>query len=433
MTKPSWIRRGSARAGRAFARLRELCPFTLSGWALLALAAAAAWFLGVKRLDLMLLTSALLLAALLLLLSLATLAAALLLRRRLRDVAPLERLSTSCGAWTPTGFRARLPFWLPFLSLRVEWEAPFGVEAELHEATGEERIRARHRGVAERVRRRFTLGDILGLSAFSWRSEQAASLQLLPARAALDKAAALQGLVPGEEIWNPLGERRGDRVDIRKYGPGDPLRMVLWKVYARSRQLFVRMPEQAVEAAPRVCAYLPANAFDEPPARLARTVLEEGLLGEGWRFGSDGSEAAESLDAALAALARSGSLPAGAPGGLSAFLAKAVADGFGACLLFLPVAEGAWLPELQRELAACPLRVHAVLAFEGWSRPRPGRLRRLLLKDPERSGAEAEVARRLLSALALPELRSSLLDTVSGELLEEPSAFLGKRAHEVIA
>ena len=67
----------------------------------------------------------------------------------------------------------------------------------------------------------------------------------------------------------------------------DSPRLILWKVYARTRRLFVRTSERALEAAPRTCAYLVADPQDEAAATLARTVLERGLLGDRWRFGAD--------------------------------------------------------------------------------------------------------------------------------------------------
>lgn len=382
--------------------------------------------MGVKRLDLVLLTTGALITAMLLLLVMATLVTALLLHHRLRNRPALETLIADCETWTTSGFRVSLPRWLPFIDLNVAWLEPLKAQIRL-ESDGEESILGQHRGVTNQVVRRLTLGDILGLTAISWTEPEATPVRLLPARIPIDKTSALQGLVAGEDLWDPRGEPYGDRVDIRKYGHGDSMRMILWKVYARTRTLVVRVPERALEAAPRVCAYLPADSADEPAARLARTMLEENLLGAAWRFGADGAEDAETLDSALLALANSGSLQPGFPCGFGEFLQRAASQGFGSCVLFLPSSPGPWLPAVQAALATCPLRVHAILAAQGWaSKPLPA-WQRAILKPDVIAGTEPSEALAILRALAFPGIHFTLADTSSGQFLKNPEAYLAKR------
>ena len=403
-------------------RLREGLPLTFAGLVLLALAGGAFWFLGVKRLDLVLLSGSVLLVLLLAGLLVATVLAALVLRRRLGTAA--GPLLLECGAWAPTGFQAPLTRWLPFLKVGVAWEAPQGVAIRL--SGGLELASAQRRGLCPQVVRRVRVGDILGLTEVGWRLTAPGPVRILPRRAALDPGAVLTGVVQGEEASDPRGDPRGDRVDIRKYGHGDPMRMILWKVYARTRKAFVRIPERAIEPAPRMCAYLPASPLDEPPARLARTLLERGLLGQGWRFGADGAEDAHTLDEALTALARSGSTAAAL--GLGAFLERARRDGFGACLLLLPGVDGPWAAQVQAGLAGAPLRVQAVFALDGWAPEAPPRWRRVFLQPPEPGGAVPGEVLDLLRRLQLPSVAATLVDTVSGDVLDRPDAFLGKRA-----
>jgi uncharacterized protein (DUF58 family) len=413
---------------RALRRLRDGCPLTASGGAVLALAAAAGWYLGVGRLDLILLTAALLGAGLLGLLVLATTLGMLLLRRQRRRRSHPATITGEGGTWIPTGQSLRLPAWLPFLSLEVDWIHPVRIEARAEGRSGEEQVRGHRRCAAERIERRLTVGDALGLTALTWTEASPASLQLLPPRLGREGALPLVGLAPGEDAWDTRGEPLGDRVDLRRYGVGDPLRMILWKVYARTRDLVVRIPERAVEATPRVCGYLPADPADEPAARLARTVLEDGLLGEGWRFGTEGAEDAEDLPAAFRALAASGSLPEDPPRGLAAFLRRAQADGFGTCLLFLPAEGGAWLPPVREALANPPLRIHAMLALAGWGTPPPPGWHRWFLRTGARGGTRAAGLLALIRDLACPGLRLTLVDTASGQVLEDPEAYLAKRA-----
>lgn len=405
------------------ARLKDGWPLTWTGTLLLALAGAAFWFQGVRRLDLVLLAASALAVLLVLFLAAASLAAAFLLRRR---PAPVRGpLHLEGEVWNDLGPVAGLPAWIPFLRLRVRWLDPPDVDVLL-DWPGGERVRARRRARAWAVRRRWAVGDVLGIAEVAWRRQDPADLRILPPPAALHPAAAFLGFKAGEEVADPRGGLMGDRVDIRKYGPGDPMRSVLWKVYARTRKAFVRMPERALEPAPRVCAYLPAGPQDEPPARLARTLLESGRLGPGWRFGADGAGSAETLEEALDALAASGS--GEPPSGLAAFLREAAADGFGTCLVLAPGRPGPWEAPVAAALAGAPLQAHLVLALDGWA-PEPDRgWRRWVLRREPGEGAEPAALLDLHRRLAAPGLASTLVDIRSGQAYPDPPGHLARLA-----
>ncbi len=416
------------RLGQAGRRTRDLFPLTASGLAVSALAALVLWTFGVGMLDLILLTASALVILLTLLLAVLTPLSAVVVHRRLRSV--LHRPAQfECGVWTPTGFAARPPRWLPFMSLSVSWASPGRVEARLDGPEGLERVRPFRRGRFPGVVRRFRLEDQLGLTAVSWTERWSGQTTILPARAPVNSPSAVVGMVGGEDLSDPTGRPSGDRVDMRKYGHGDSPRMILWKTYARTRKLFVRIPERAVETAPRVCAYLVASSDDDPAAALARTVLETGMLGPAWRFGADGAEAAEDIPGALEALAVSGSLSEGTPSGLSAFLTRAAADGFGACLLFLPYREGTWAAGVRLALGASPMRIRAVAAVPGWRKGSSPRLwRRLLAKRAEETAAAPREVWTLMRGLAFPGTRFALADVVSGDVLADPETYLARLA-----
>ncbi|MEW6278594.1 MAG: DUF58 domain-containing protein, partial [Candidatus Eremiobacterota bacterium] len=158
--------------------------------------------------------------------------------------------------------------------------------------------------------------------------------------------------------------------EMRQYSPGDPPRLILWKVYARTRKLMVRVSERAIIVQPRTCSYLVAGTGDDAVASLARSVLERELLGQGWRFGADGSPKPTSdLGEALRALARSGN-PPNVPTGLAGFLQGAAADGYKSCLVFVPPTAGPWLPQVAAVAARSPLRLTFVTSgVHGAARP----------------------------------------------------------------
>jgi len=419
-------RRALDRLGGLARTTRDRFPLSASGVALLALAGLAGWFYGVGRLDLILLTAAFCGAVLTLVLGLLTPLAAVLVHHRVAR-APAGAFTALCGEWSETGLRLRGPRWLPFVVPAVAWETPPSVTVSLEGSEGREMVYPRRRGVYGEVVRRVTVGDILGLTAVRWTVRTPAAITFEPGVSPLERPADLAGLVGGEELPDPAGAPAGDRVDLRRYGPGDSPRLILWKVYARTRRLFVRTPERALEAAPRTCAYLVADPGDEPAATLARTVLERNLLGEAWRFGADGAEDAERLDAALHGLARSGTLPAPRCA-FGTFLERAARQGFGACLLFLPAGTGPWTAEVAAAVAATPLRVHAVASFRGWSVEAPPApwWRRLLVVPSAPQGARLDSLAALAEALSATGARFSLADTESGTILKDPGAYLAR-------
>lgn len=418
-----------ARTRSIFRTLRRGFPLNPSGIAVLALAGLAGWFYGVGRLDLILLTAAFCAAVMTLGLALSTLAAVWLVRRALHRHAAQEAntVRAVCGAWSDTGLKLRAPATLPFLGVDVVWETPPETTVALRGSRGEEMVYPTRRGIYTEIVRRVTVGDILGLTAVTWTHRTLCSVVMEPGRSQLERPADLLGLVAGEDLSDPYGSPTGDRVEVRRYGPGDSPRLILWKVYARTRRLFVRTSERALEAAPRTCAYLVADPQDEAAATLARTVLERGLLGDRWRFGADGAEDAEALPAAIHGLTRSGTLPS-APPELGPFLARAAKEGFGACLLLLPPGPGPWLAEVSAAVAGTPVRIHAVASFHGWGGEIASRRwwQRLLYLPQEPSGATAASLGELSDALLGAVSRFSLVDTETGAVLKDPAAFLAK-------
>jgi hypothetical protein len=157
----------------------------------------------------------------------------------------------------------------------------------------------------------------------------------------------LRSLAGGEDLPHPSGPLTGDRVDIRRYVPGDPLRLVLWKLYARTGELMVRTPERAIAPSIRIVAYLIAAEGDEPPAAAARVAIDSGLLGDGWTFSADGANhPAEDPESALALVIGSRSARGtdqGNGAGLMPFLDAATESEPARIVLFAPARTGPWL------------------------------------------------------------------------------------------
>ncbi|MBM4320370.1 MAG: DUF58 domain-containing protein, partial [Deltaproteobacteria bacterium] len=227
--------------------------------------------------------------------------------------------------------------------------------------------------------------------------------------------------VEGDGISHPQGRPRGDLVELRRYHPGDPLRYLLWKVFARTRRLIVRAPEQAVIPAQRTLAYLIAGVDDEPAAAAARLALEAGALGSDWLFGADGTaQPTSALDQALRAVARSAAVSPEQRAALGGFLAATRGSTASRLVLFAPAASIDWLDGVLGALRARPLPTMIILGAERLSldddAKAQGLLRRLLWHSaPARHHLPARRLEPLQAALAAAGIEWALLERSSGK------------------
>jgi uncharacterized protein (DUF58 family) len=417
-------------------RLRDLArrfagafPLTVTGALVLTIAGTSFWFLGIERLDLVVLAASALAFMLIALAVLLVALVALFVRQRLRRLQPGPTLTLECDARQPTGFIAPLPHWLPLVEVSWTWLTPPLVDVSMQPTRQGlvELATPSRRARAATVHRRFNVRDVMGLAAISWQRAEAREVRIAPSRGQLDTMALLDGLTGGDDLSEPRGAPHGDRVDMRQYTRGDSPRLILWKVYARTRKLLVRIPERAVTARPRACAYLVTGNGDEASASLARVVVERNLLGDNWRFGADGSlTTAASPAAALELIIASGSATRGTPAGFPEFIAKAARDGFSICLAFLPAGEGGWREGVLAGLGQTGMRVHLLTAVDGGGRRLESNpaWRRVLLRRPARElpGVDdlARMARPFIG-LACP---FTAVDRIAGRILGDPRRFV---------
>jgi len=201
-------------------------------------------------------------------------------------------------------------------------------------------------------------------------------------------------------------------MEIRRYAPGDSVRNIMWKNYARNRQLNVRLPERSVMHSQRTIAYLLSSAEDEAAAAVARMALENGALGEDWEFGADGSrEASTDLPSALRAVAQSRAIRGQHAYGLDDFLVQRQALNGVHCILFGGAKEPHWLPRLKTTVARLSGQVSLVLAMDGVVEPAPRSLwQKLLLRDgSEKAGGEVGKAELLGLLTELGQLVESIV------------------------
>ena len=312
----------------------------------------------------------------------------------------LSAISGECGFQTETGLALKI--WpIPFIEIDIKWLDPPQIEVVCKHDFFElrEYIKPKQRCSVETVKRRITVKDILGLASLSWNDEQQVKVKIFPAKGSMKDTTVTFSMSGGEDISDPFGSPEGDLIEMRKYVPGDSSRSILWKVFARSRKLVVRMPERALTAKPRTCAYLVAGDEDENSASMAKYMLQGNLLGNNWCFGADNcSGTTETLSGAMDFLASSGNRPVKGCN-LASFLNDANKRGYHNCFVFIPASVGPWLNDAKRAAQNTHLQITWVMGFnfnmEEAEQPRKKWERYVFMDNPEQKAPPSQVVEKL--------------------------------------
>lgn len=385
---------------RVAARARELLPLTNLGLLVLAGSLLAWKLFALPKLDYVVQLVSLLGIALVSVALLAVIAGAILVHRTLkaRRERGAEVQLLSFEAKAPYAGLS-LPAWrfLPLIEVSWSWIEPEHFEVELvkEHAGVRELVTTTGRHAGLQVSRRFVIEDGFGLARIILRRTEKTSLRILPWPGELAHAPMLRSLSGGDDLPHPLGDFTGDRVDMRRYVAGDPLKLALWKIYARTGVLMVRTPERAIAPSTRVAAYLPAAIGDEPPAAAARIAVEKGLLGAGWIFSADGANhPADDIDGALSLIAASRSVRGtdqGDAAGLLRFLETTAEQEPLRLILFVPARVGPWIERCVAAVKKLGASVSVLIVTDGVEEPveKKAALERLL-KLPEPPPADAD-------------------------------------------
>jgi uncharacterized protein (DUF58 family) len=408
--------------GRRFRRVADLWPLTLLGLLVVAAAGAALKWLAYARLDLVQLVvgyGALGLGALAVLAVLIG-ATALKVATRGRGASEVHELET--GRAKPTGFSLAALRWLPLLQVRWEWELAgreVRVEHPRRHGRLHEEVTLFERGEVPGLVRRIVVQDAFGLARLGIRQRDATPLRVLPNTGALGRMPVLRSFAGGDEQPHPMGLEDGDRVELRRYVPGDPARFIHWKVFGRTRKLVVRMPERALSRARRVVAYLVAGPDDDASAGAARVAVETGALGGDWVFSAEPSEAdARTTHEALELIVRSVEGRETGARGLTSFLERAERGGPATVVVFVPPRPGDWLGRVVSVARARRGRMRAVIAVDALaSGQAPPWWRRMLVRADPTTGVPLPEVDTVLRALAGAGCEVVLVDRPSGRLL----------------
>ena len=396
-------------ARRAFGVLRRALdkfPPTLLGLLVAAAGSVALLDYGLQRLDLVLMVCGAVALGVWGLMLLLVATTGLVLFAKLRRQATAEAVRGEAGYPRRTTFTAPSLRFVPLIRCHWSWVVPDEAEVAAVPRGGrqEEEVTPTARWRIETIERRVLVEDVLGLMRVGWRHEQRAPMCVLPNVGQFRQMPVIRALSGGEDLPLPSGDPVGDRVDYRRYGPGDPLKTILWKTFARTRQVMVRTPERAIAPAQRTVVYLVAAPWDEPAAAAARVAIEMGILGVNGRFGTDGQppDGTADPDLALEWIAASAAARHRCGADLEPFLREAERHGRVRGIVFVPAAPGPWLDRVAFVVAGRRRMLDVVVGTDGVALASPSWLRRLVWRGrPARALARAdldETIHRLLRA-----------------------------------
>ncbi|MBI2896063.1 MAG: DUF58 domain-containing protein [Deltaproteobacteria bacterium] len=414
-------------------RIVDPLPPTPLGLAVAAASALALGRYGLERLDLVLFVMGALGLALSAISLLTVSLAGILLKLRIK---PPSSEGAARRVEARSVFRTEFsapPYWfLPLLRVGWEWEEPPGFDVHAVSTPGRqlEDVVAAERGIWRRIVRRIVVEDAFGLFRVAFRCTEQRELIVLPHAGELRQMPVVRSLAAGDDLSHPLGLPEGDRVDTRRYAPGDPVRLILWKTFARTRQLMVRVPERAIAPARRTLGYLVAGPSDEPAAAAARVAIESGAFGSDWLFGADGDPTpASALDEALLRIAGSSRARTEGAVQLARFIRENDRFATSRVVLFVPPRPGPWLDLVCSFALERPRGIDVVVATDGIAGPPASAARwgatlrsaasrafgALLARGPAVRRTRASEIDAVLTRLAHARVRALLVDRASGK------------------
>jgi hypothetical protein len=371
--------------------LERFYPFTIQGTFSLLAASGALVRFGYGSMDLVVFSLAVCALTIVVFFLISAVAGGMFIRyklnKELQSTQAISAASVEAGFPNETGFTLPLLGYIPLVKL--SWQIVYPDFVETRVATSlldkqlVEEIVPIKRCKTDHITRQFTVSDVLGFSRYSWQQEQPLSLMALPQTNTVKPLPLLQSLTAEDGIPNPSGNPDGDRMEIRPYVPGDSVRNIMWKVYARNRQLNVRLAEKSVFPSKRTVAYLLSSDNDEAAAAVARVALQSGALGDDWAFGADGTDVAcDSIESSLVAIAQSRGIGKHHGYGLDDFLQLAAGQTSTHCIVFAAAEMAPWLNALKQTAGRYKGQFSIVLATDGFSEERTQKLwQRLLFKQ----------------------------------------------------
>ena len=301
---------------------------------------------------------------------------------------------TETGGHVHSPWRVYVPFYLPLVQVETSLEDASVRRHEVREfAWAREWLEPVERGRLQTLRRRITVSDIFGLTSISFVMTQHLNLEIVPVSGHFETV-SFKTRTTGEGYSHPEGDPRGELVEMRRYQAGDPLRLVLWKVFARSRKLVVRAPEPAIVEENDMFVYFVSGNDDENSASMAKSFLEafsgSNFAGEkrDMYFAADGakriaaskSEGLEDVIDSVGHRVRGGE-------DLMQVAQLVSPSAMSHCFLLVPSTPGSWVAQIRAFVEHFTIRPVFIVSVDGEnplkSVPERGVLRRLFCRSEQ--------------------------------------------------
>jgi hypothetical protein len=257
---------------------------------------------------------------------------------------------------------------IPCLLVDIKWLNCEDVDVTLiprHDGY-HETITPRQRQQRSEVIRQFEVGDLFGLCRVKFQRTFPQSIRIEPFPAARSSISYLHRDQQGDDLAHPNGKPHGDLIEMRHYRPGDPLKLVLWKHYARTRQLLVRQPENSIACLSQTIACFVAGSGDQASAGVARAMMTElAQSGEELLFQADGaSSPTECAPEATQQIILSADVRSQG-GTVIAAIGKLIgSNAIRHCIAFVPSRPGPWIDRLLAAKSASQLQIDAIIGVD---------------------------------------------------------------------
>ena len=302
-----------------------------------------------------------------------------------------------------SGYRIYRPAYLPFIQIDIspEAEAPFIARYDRKGNWIDETVTLTTRGRYESIVRTITVRDIFGLSSVTFDHNAAFCAEIRPSKTAFESI-QFAARASGEGYSFPTGESKGELVEMRRYQAGDPLRYILWRVFARSRKLLVRAPEPAVVEEQEMFLYFIAGQEDNESASLTRSFLSTFSESDTeLHFCADGSHrivhnAVDGIDDVVESVKHR------SKGGenILEMIKRIPKQASQHCFMMVPRSKGIWIDHVREFCTSTGLRPNFVMAVKAAAAHKKASLARRLLCNEEALRREILEQNEICEALA---------------------------------
>ena len=87
------------------------------------------------------------------------------------------------------------------------------------------------------------MNGAFALTKIAFLHRELRAVRAVPSIGALKQIQVLRSISSGEDTYNPEGSPDGERIDMRSYSPGDPIRFEVWS-NGKKKLVTVRLVER---------------------------------------------------------------------------------------------------------------------------------------------------------------------------------------------